>query len=268
MSEAEAEHGPGDGYPGVDGPPTSTGDEPHNRLAAAMRRISAVAVGQPVDDEEIARAAAELSALADRLESAAPAAKRARHEPGPGGFPGQHPQDYFPTSPMVGFANPLAPPVEVWAVEGEDGQRELRGRATFGYQYEGPPTCVHGGVIAEVFDEMLGISNLLTAQGAMTGTLKIRYRRPTPLLAPLELVARNTGRERRKIFAWGGIYYRGELTAEADGIFIHVPPHRMLEIVSGNAQGSEAPLVDADWRRVMTEGTRSPGGRGRDTPSS
>ncbi len=189
-----------------------------------MRRISAVAVGQPVDDEEIARAAAELSALADRLESAAPAAKRARHEPGPGGFPGQHPQDYFPTSPMVGFANPLAPPVEVWAVEGEDGRRELRGRATFGYQYEGPPTCVHGGVIAEVFDEMLGISNLLTAQGAMTGTLKIRYRRPTPLLAPLELVARNTGRERRKIFAWGGIYYQGELTAEADGIFIHVPP--------------------------------------------
>ena len=53
-----------------------------------------------------------------------------------------------------------------------------------------------------------------------------------------------------QIFAWGGIYYRGEPDAEADGIFIHVPPHRMLEIVSGNAQGSEAPF-DADWRRVL-----------------
>ena len=125
---------------------------------------------------------------------------------------------------MIGFANPLAPPVEVWAVEGEDGRRELRGRVTFGYQYEGPPTCVHGGVIAELFDELLGMSNILIGQGAMTGTLKIRYRRPTPLLAPLELVARNTGQEGRKIFAWGGIYYQGELTAEADGIFIHVPP--------------------------------------------
>ena len=83
---------------------------------------------------------------------------------------------------MVGFANPVAPPIEVWAVEGEDGRREIRGRATFDYQYEGPPTCVHGGVIAEVFDEMLGISNLLVGQGAMTGTLTIRYRRPTPLL--------------------------------------------------------------------------------------
>ncbi len=256
MSGAENEQVVGEGYPGLDGEPTSTGDEPRNRLAAAVRRISAVAVGQPVDDKEIARAATELSALADRLESVAPAAKRTRHEPGPGGFPDRHPQDYFPTSPMVGFGNPVAPPVEVWAVEGEDGRRELRGRATFGYQYEGPPTCVHGGVIAEIFDEILGLSNLLTGQGAMTGTLKIRYRQPTPLLAPLALVARNIGQEGRKIFAWGGIYYQGELTAEADGIFIYLPPNRMLDIVSGNARGSEAPLVDPEWQRIMTEGAR------------
>ena len=37
------------------------------------------------------------------------------------------------------------------------------------------------------------MSNILAGQGAMTGTLTIRYRRPTPLLAPLELAARHTG---------------------------------------------------------------------------
>ena len=74
----------------------------------------------------------------------------------------------------------------------------------------------------------------------MTGTLTVRYRRPTPLLAPLELVARHTGKEGRKVYAWGGIYDRGELTAEADGIFIEVPPNRMLDIVSGHAHNSEA----------------------------
>ena len=136
-------------------------------------------------------------------------------------------------------------------MEGEDGTREVRGRVTFGYAYEGPPTCVHGGVIAELFDELLGMSNILAGQGAMTGTLKIRYRRPTPLLAPLELAARNTGKEGRKVFAWGAIYYQGELTAEAEGIFIEVLPGRMLDIVSGNAHGSEAPLVDPDWQRAM-----------------
>ena len=72
----------------------------------------------------------------------------------------------------------------------------------------------------------------------MTGTLTVRYRRPTPLLAPLELAARHTGKEGRKVFAWGGIYHQGELTAEADGIFIEVPPDRMLDIVSGNAHSS------------------------------
>ena len=159
---------------------------------------------------------------------------------------------------MVGFANPIAPPVDVWAVRGEGGQREIRGKVTFGYQYEGPPTCVHGGVIAELFDELLGLANIIVGQAGMTGTLKVRYRRPTPLLAPLELVSRFTGRDGRKIFTWGGIYYQGELTAEADGIFIEVLPGQMLGIVSGNANVAEAPLVDRAWRRMMAAGGRGP----------
>jgi len=242
---------PGGGYPGVDGPAATAGDEPLNRLAAAVRRIGAVAVGQPLNDENITAAAEQMAALADRLEAAAQAEKRPRNQP----YAEGHPQDMVSTSPVIGFANPVAPPVEVWAVEGEGGLREVRGRVTFGYLYEGPPTCVHGGVIASLFDELLGMSNILAGQGAMTGTLKIRYNRPTPLLAPLELAARHTGKEGRKMFAWGGIYYQGELTAEAEGIFIAVPPGRMLDIVSGNAHGTEAPLVDPDWRRVIERGS-------------
>jgi acyl-coenzyme A thioesterase PaaI-like protein len=157
---------------------------------------------------------------------------------------------------MIGYANPISPPVEVWAVHGKDGQREIRGRVTFEYPFEGPPTCVHGGVIAELFDELLGLSNILVGVGAMTGTLTIRYRRPTPLLAPLELAARHTGRDGRKVFAWGGLYHDGELTAEAEGVFILVDFGRMLDIVSGNAHGAhsaEGPLVDADWQRMMAK---------------
>jgi hypothetical protein len=253
--------GPGAGSPGIDGPARTTGDEPLNVAAAAIRRITSVMVGQPVGEEEIALAATELTAIAERVEAAAAQSKRRRNEPGPNGFPGVHPQDYFPTSPMVGFSNPIAPPVEVWAVTGEGGQREVRGRVTFGYPYEGPPTCVHGGVIAELFDEMLGLSNILAGVGAMTGTLTIRYRRPTPLLAPLELAARHTGQDGRKMFAWGGIYYQGELTAEAEGIFIMVPPTRMLDIVSGNIHGAEAPLVDPNWQEML-EKAKEPGAEG------
>jgi acyl-coenzyme A thioesterase PaaI-like protein len=240
----------GGGYPGIDGLSETREDSPLNRLAAAARRIGAVAVGQPLNQDDVTEAAAELTALADRLEVAAQVERRTRNQPSPDA----HPQDVFSTSPVIGFANPVAPPVEVWAVEGHEGWREVRGRVTYGYAYEGPPTCVHGGVIAELFDELLGMSNILVGSGAMTGTLTIRYRRPTPLLAPLELAARHTGKDGRKVYAWGGIYHQGELTAEADGVFIEVPPGRMLDIVSGNAHGTEAPLVvDPTWRRLMEQ---------------
>ena len=256
----ELDPGPGGGFPGVDGASTSADPGlPINRVAAALRRIGSVTIGQPVDDEDLSEAAAELEGVVARIEAAAARSKRTRNTPGPNGFPGVHPQDHFPTSPMIGFANPISPPVEVWAVHGEGGQRELRGRVTFDYPYEGPPTCVHGGVIAELFDELLGLSNILAGLGAMTGTLTIRYRRPTPLLAPLELAARHTGNEGRKVYAWGGLYHEGELTAEAEGVFIHVEPKRMLDIVTGNAHGAhraEGPLVDPDWQRMMEKAAR------------
>jgi acyl-coenzyme A thioesterase PaaI-like protein len=255
--------GPGGGHPGVDGEPTSAAaDLPINEVAAALRRIGAVTIGQPLDDEDLGAAGEKLAEVADQLEAAAAASKRKRNTPGQAGFPGVHPQDHFPTSPMIGFANPISPPVEVWAVEGEGGRREIRGRVTFDYPFEGPPTCVHGGVIAELFDELLGLSNILAGKGAMTGTLTVRYRRPTPLLAPLELAARHTGQEGRKVYAWGGLYHEGELTAEAEGVFILVDFGRMLDIVAGNAHGAhsaEGPLVDADWQRMMGQRERRKG---------
>jgi hypothetical protein len=107
-----------------------------------------------------------------------------------------------------------------------------------------------GGVIAELFDELLGSVNILTGRAGMTGTLTVRYRRPTPLLTPLDLVARQTGSEGRKIFAWGGIYHEGELTAEAEGIFIEVGAAKMLEIISANADEAEGDVVDPELEEL------------------
>jgi hypothetical protein len=230
-----------------DRPPT--GDEALEELAAAIRRISAVAVGRPLSDESLSGAARLLSSVADTLEAEAPDRKRPRRQPNAS----IDPRDLFPTSPVIGWANPVAPPAELWVVDGENGQRELRGRVSFDYPYEGPPTCVHGGVIAELFDEMLGAANIIANNAGMTGTLTIRYRKVTPLLVPLDLVARCTGTERRKVFAWGGIYHAGELTAEAEGIFIAMEPGRMLDIVTNNAREATSPVVDPDFIELVSE---------------
>jgi hypothetical protein len=232
------------------GPARTAADSARNRLAAEVRRLTDLVVGRLVDDADLDRAAVDVAGVADRLDAAAEPGKRPRGQPDPDG----HPQDFFATSPIIGYANPLAAPVDVWVVRGADGQAELRGRAWFGYAYEGPPTCVHGGIIAEVFDELLGSANIVTGRAGMTGTLTVKYRRPTPLLSELSLVARQTGVEGRKIFAWGGIYHDGELTAEAEGIFIDVQPQRFLDIMAANAKEAGGVVVDQGLQDLIDRG--------------
>jgi len=235
----------GSGPAGAGGPTEAAGaaeEDPRFELAAELRRLTSAMVGAPVSGSDIALATAGVTAVADALERAAGPGRRPRAQPDPVG----HPQDFFPTSPVIGFANPVAPPVVVEAVGGE-----LRGTAFFDYQYEGPPTCVHGGVIAMVFDEMLGAANIMAGCPGMTGTLTIRYRRPTPLRTPVRLEARFVGRDGRKIRTEGAIYHGDTVTAEAEGIFVELVPERFLSIVAENADAPEAvEQVRADAQRL------------------
>jgi hypothetical protein len=227
---------------GTDRRAGSEADDVRFRLAAEVRRVIRAMVGLPVADEELVAATDAIIAVADRLERAAGPGRRPRAQPDPVG----QPQDFFPTSPVIGFANPVAPPVMVTAVDGV-----LHGTAWFDYQYEGPPTCVHGGVIAMVFDEMLGAANILSGNPGMTGTLTIRYRKPTPLLSDLRLEARFDRREGRKIFTSGTIHHGDDLTAEAEGIFIEMRPQRFMQMVAENSDDPEAiEQVRADARRL------------------
>jgi hypothetical protein len=212
------------------------------QLAAEIRRITSAMVGLPLTDADIAAATTAVAGVADTLEAAAGAGRRPRAQPDPVGAA----QDFFPTSPVIGYANPVAPPVVVEAVNGA-----LVGSAWFDYQYEGPPTCVHGGVIAMVFDEMLGAANILSGNPGMTGTLTIRYRKPTPLRTPLRLEARFVSRDGRKLLTTGEIYHGDLLTAEAEGIFIQVMPQNFLKIVSENSDDPGAlEQVRADAHRL------------------
>ena len=127
------------------------------------------------------------------------------------------PMELFPYSPLVGRGNPIAPPVEFTV----DGDR-VRGLGRFGAQYCGPPNHVHGGVVAAVMDELLGAVNVVNDLGAMTGTLTVRYRRPTPLFEEIRMEGRTAGSDGRKVFARGEMWHGENLLAEAEGIFIQV----------------------------------------------
>ena len=129
------------------------------------------------------------------------------------------PSAYFPYSPIVGPLNAIAPPVRLHF----DGDR-MRGRLILGAPYVGPPGCVHGGVVALIFDELLGCANVSQGYGGFTGTLTIRYERKTPIEAPLALESWIDRVERRKIYTHGTISHEGVVTARAEGIFISARP--------------------------------------------
>jgi acyl-coenzyme A thioesterase PaaI-like protein len=129
------------------------------------------------------------------------------------------PGTYFPYSPIVGPLNPISPPVPLHL----DGDH-MRGRTRIGAPWAGPPGLVHGGVVALLFDELLGSVNVSKGLGAMTGTLSVRYERGTPLDTDLELDAWIDRVEGRKIITHGTITAGGLVTARAEGIFIRARP--------------------------------------------
>ena len=144
------------------------------RLADAMRLVIERLMPSDAPEAELRRAADALEAYADALE----AHPRLRYVHGYAESANAGDVSaFFDRSPMIGLANPLAPPITI----AKTGERTAEGRVVFGSAYEGPPGHVHGGFVAAAFDEVLGFVQSLSGRPGMTGTLIVRYRRPTPL---------------------------------------------------------------------------------------
>ena len=145
------------------------------------------------------------------------------------------PSGFFDHSPMLGRANPLAPPIELTY----DHDR-IVGRALFGAAYEGPPGCVHGGYIAAAFDEVLGSTQSLAGTPGMTGRLTVHYRSPTPLHTELVIEGRLESVSGRKILTKGTMRAGEVLCAEAEGLFISIDFARFAEMKEQREQQQRA----------------------------
>jgi acyl-coenzyme A thioesterase PaaI-like protein len=130
---------------------------------------------------------------------------------------------YYVDGVVIPDYHPHAIPAEL-SLDGD----VTRGRVHFGVTFEGPPGCVHGGVVASFFDQILGHHNVTTGIPAMTGSLTVRYRRPTPLYTDLDFEVRVKDREGRKVVTVGTLLADGELIAEGEGLFI-LPRRHVFE---------------------------------------
>lgn len=123
----------------------------------------------------------------------------------------------YEISPLSGHCNAIAPPMRVW-LEGD----RVRATATMGWRYEGPPGCVHGGFVAAMFDQLLGLGQSLTDVPGVTGTLSIRYLNKTPLNTELCMEGWVERVEGRKNILHGKMTANGKVTATSEAVFIRI----------------------------------------------
>lgn len=214
-------------YYDPDAVPNATVWRQKRRLADALRRVIDHMVLSDAPEEELSDAADALERYADRLEGHPKLVRVMGH---PEAATSGNVAAFFDQSPLIGLANPLAPPLFI----SRSGDLTARATATFGSAYEGPPGHVHGGWVAAAFDEVLGYVQSLGGRSGMTGRLIVHYRRPTPLHVELRFEARLLREEGRKIFTEAQVYAGDTLTAEAEGLFVAISRER-LEGLAGEA---------------------------------
>jgi acyl-coenzyme A thioesterase PaaI-like protein len=116
---------------------------------------------------------------------------------------------------VIGIRNACAPPL----ITHRDESGRVSADIHLGAAYEGPPGHVHGGVAALILDHILGEAASVDRQPRFTGSITMRYLRPTKL-GPLHTSAIRTRTDGVKTYCSGHISDAEGITVEAEGVFI------------------------------------------------
>lgn len=192
--------------------------------AEALRRLGNALVGHHVEDNYLR----EMAKITDSMLGEVIAGERRERPVGDmkryvwGLSPGEGDRiDHFPDCIVSGAANPMGLGMSIW----RDGDEALA-RVRLGHAFEGAPGRAHGGVVASVFDDVMGIVLTVHSTPAFTARLTVSYLAPVPVGVELEFRARLTSREGRKLCMAAEATHAGSVVAEAEGLFIALPPER------------------------------------------
>jgi acyl-coenzyme A thioesterase PaaI-like protein len=199
---------------------------PRAAAAAAVRRLGHALMAHDVEDALLERVAQQLGVLADEAEAAGPRTRdiqaltqRMFTTDVEDGARVVH----FDECVVSGPWNPLGIGIEV-VRRGDDAVAEV----VLGTAFEGGPGMAHGGVVAALFDDVLGYLLTLHRVPGFTGELTVRYHRPTPVGVPLTLRGWVVDRVGRRLLTAGEARAGGQVVASATATFVEVEAIRRV----------------------------------------
>ncbi len=201
--------------------------EAKRRVASEIRRLMDNLATSSSNAQTLNRVAETIAAAADKLGESPRLLGRDAYVEDEQNRYGNRPILAYEQGALCGQSNPVAPPLRLWI---DQENKIAYGEVTMGWPYEGPPSSVHGGFVAAIFDDFLGMAQKMTGQPGVTGTLTIKYRSPTPLNKKLRLVGKIQKVEGRKNYLEGEMWDGDTLTATAEGLFIYIDAERYRQI--------------------------------------
>jgi acyl-coenzyme A thioesterase PaaI-like protein len=129
----------------------------------------------------------------------------------------------FSDSIVSGGSNPMGLGGLLWR-EGGTAVMEV----TLGRAFEGAPGRAHGGIVAALIDETMGLVLAINSRLAFTGQLDITYIAPTPIGEPITARALLTATDGRKLTITATVEATGVTIANATALFISVDPEKFL----------------------------------------
>jgi len=104
-----------------------------------------------------------------------------------------------------------------------DAEKHLHARIWFGPETEGPPGHAHGGSVAAVMDEALGLAAWAAGYPIVVGNLNVSFRNMLPLQKVITVESRVISALGRKVMVHGKIFSGDTLYAEAECLCITIP---------------------------------------------
>jgi len=127
-----------------------------------------------------------------------------------------------------------------------ESDQALMARVWLGPAAEGPPGHVHGGCLAAVLDECMGLSAWITNRPCLAGRITVEFRKPAPHGCVYTVEAVVASEEGRKLFTQARITHatQGDV-AVSEGTFIRMSMERLAKLAPGRVDWPLTPDSEA-----------------------